>query len=67
MRVVPPPDHLHGDRRSVPQRPEGHAVPPVLGGGALGGDPDATAGCDDREPVIDIAGRQKLGRAPAPA
>jgi hypothetical protein len=34
MRVVAPPDHLHGDRRGVKQRPEDHAVAPVLDRGA---------------------------------
>jgi hypothetical protein len=55
VRVVPPPDHLDGDRRGVPQQPEDDALTPVLGGGALGSDPDAVACCDDREPVIDVA------------
>jgi MFS family permease len=67
MRVVPPPDHVDGDRRSVPHRPEDDAVAPVLGGGALGGDPDAAAGGNDREPVVDIAGvpdLRTLGRRP---
>ena len=55
MGVVPPPDHLYRDRRSVSQRPEDDAVAPVLGRSAFGGDPDATVGGDDREPVIDVA------------
>ena len=67
MRVVPPPDHVDGDRRGVPHRPEDDAVAPVLGGGALRGDPDAAAGGDDREPVVDIArvpDLRTLGRRP---
>ena len=60
-----PPDHLHGDGRGVPQRAEDHAVAPVLGGGAFGGDPDAAAGRDHRQPVVDVAGflepRSRLG------
>ena len=55
MRVVPPPDHVHRDRRGVPHRPEDDAVAPVLGRGSLGGDPDDAAGRDDREPVVDVA------------
>jgi hypothetical protein len=38
---------------------------PVLGGGAFGSDPDAAAGCDHRQPVVDVAGflepRSRLG------
>jgi uncharacterized protein (TIGR03086 family) len=37
MRFVAPPDHLHGDRRGVSQRPEDHAVAAVLDGGAFRG------------------------------
>src|SRR5215469_18525380 len=55
MGVVPPPDHLHGDRRGVPQRPEDDAVAPVLRSRALGGDADAITGRDDREPVVDVS------------
>src|SRR5919109_4724738 len=55
MRVVAPPDHLHGDWRGVPQGPEDNTVAPVLGRGAFGGDADAAASCDDREPVVDVA------------
>src|SRR3984957_6375998 len=67
MRVVPPPDHVDGDRRGVPDGPGDAAVAPVLGGGPLRGDPDAAAGGDDREPVVDIAGVpdvRALGRRP---
>jgi len=54
VRVVPPPDHVDGDRRRVPQRPEDDAIAPVLGRGSLRSDPDAAACRDDREPVVDI-------------
>jgi inner membrane transporter RhtA len=30
MWVMPPPDHLHGDRRGAPQRPEDDTIAPVL-------------------------------------
>jgi hypothetical protein len=56
MRVVAPPDHLHGDGRGAAQRPEDDAVAPVLGRGAFRSDADAAACRDDREPVIDVAG-----------
>jgi hypothetical protein len=52
MWIVVPPDHLHSDRRGVPQRPEDDAVAPVLGRGALGGDADPATGRDDREPLL---------------
>src|SRR5262249_58909198 len=55
MGVMPPPDHLHGDRRGIPQRPEDDAIAPVLGRRAFGGDADAITGRDDREPVVDVA------------
>lgn len=55
MRVVAPPDHLDGDRRGVSQPPEDDTVAPVLGRGSLGSDPDAAAGGNDGEPVVDIA------------
>jgi hypothetical protein len=54
MRVVPPPDHVDGDRRGVSHRPEDDAFAPVLGRGPLRSDPDAAAGGDDREPVVDV-------------
>jgi hypothetical protein len=54
MRVVAPPDHLYGDRRSVSQRPEDDTVAPVLGRGPFGSDPDAAVGGNDREPVVDV-------------
>jgi hypothetical protein len=54
MRVVAPPDHLDGDGRSVSQRPEDDTVAPVLGRGPFGSDPDAAAGGNDREPVVDV-------------
>ena len=41
MRIVPPPDHLHGDWRGVSQLPEDDAVAPVLGRGAFRSDADA--------------------------
>src|SRR5690349_5360789 len=56
MRVVAPPDHPYRDLRGVLQGPEDNAVAPVLGRGAFGGDADAAAGRDDREPVVDVAG-----------
>jgi hypothetical protein len=61
MRVVPPPDHLHGDGRGIPQRPEDDAVAPILGSGALGSDPDAAARSDDRKPVVDVVRFADLG------
>jgi hypothetical protein len=48
MRIVAPPDHLHGDRRGVAQRPEDDAVAPVLGRGAFRGDADAATGRSGR-------------------
>jgi hypothetical protein len=60
VRVIPPPDHLDGDWRGVSQRPEDDAIAPVLGRGAFGSDTDAAAGCDDREPVVDIARLEDL-------
>src|SRR5215469_2599492 len=55
MRIVPMPDHLHGNEGRVTQRPEYNAFALVLGGGSLGSDPDTTTSGDDREPVIDVA------------
>src|ERR1700728_2201612 len=60
MRIVAPPDHLHGDRRGVSQRPKAHAVAPVLDGVGFWGDADAAAGRDERQPVIDIPGIPEL-------
>ena len=51
---MPAPDHAHGDRRGAAQRPEDDAVATVLGGRALGRDPDSAAGRDDRQPVVDV-------------
>jgi hypothetical protein len=56
MRVVAAPDEVDGDRRCVAQRPEDHAVAPVLAGGALRRDADPAARRDDREPVVDVPG-----------
>ena len=54
-----PPDHLHGDRRGVPQRPEDDAVTP------------ATAGRSDRLSGIALmtgsAASTQFGAATAPA
>src|SRR5262249_877608 len=63
MWVVAPPDHLHGDRRGVAQRPEDDAVTPVLGRGAFRGDADAATGRDDREPVVNVASVPNAGLA----
>ena len=54
------PDHLHVDGWGVSQRPEDNPVAPVLGRGAFGGNPDAAAGRDDGQPVIDVAGLQEV-------
>ena len=50
-----PPDHLYRDGRGVSQRPEDDTVAPVLGRGSFRSDPDAAAGGNDREPVVDVA------------
>ena len=55
-----PPDHLYRDGRGVSQRPEDDTVAPVLGCGPFGGDPDAAAGGNDREPVVDVAGLEDV-------
>jgi hypothetical protein len=66
VRIVPPPDHLHGDRRGVLQPPEDDTVAPVLRRGAFGGDPDAAAGRVN--PVFAaLTGLVVLGQSLAPA
>jgi hypothetical protein len=56
VRVVPAPDELDGHQRGIAQRPEHDPVPAVLRDRALGGDADAAAGGDGREPVVDVVG-----------
>ncbi len=55
-----PPDHLYRDWRGISQRPEDDTVAPVLGCGPFGSDPDAAAGGNDGEPVVDVAGLEDV-------
>src|ERR1700749_5250910 len=56
VRVVAAPDQGDRDRGSVAQRAVGDAVPAVLGGGRLRGDPDTAAGGDGGQPVVHVGG-----------
>ncbi len=61
-RILAPPDHLHGDRGCVAERPEHHAATGMMRHRRLGGDADAAPGGDQGQPLVDTGGAAEARR-----